>query len=134
MKKLLGSFCLILFLFLFCQKQSYNIQGAWKLVYQKITTPDTCIVYTFNKPQIKLFTKSYFSFGYQDSTEAISGGGKYTLDGKKSVESILYFVDPSYINKKITYTVEIKGDTLYQSGMVDSARNMFFSEKYIRLE
>jgi hypothetical protein len=134
MKKLIGILCLMTILFVFCQKPSSNIQGAWKLVYQKITTPDTCIVNTFKRPQIKIFSKSYFAFGYQDSTGAVAGGGKYTHDGKKHVESILYFPDPNYINKRITFILEIKNDTLCQSGILDSTTNMHISEKYIRID
>jgi hypothetical protein len=118
----------------FCQERSSNIQGAWQLVYQKLTTPDTSIINTFDNPQIKIFSKSYFSFGYQESTGPFAGGGKYTLDGKKYVESIIYFPNLSYINKKLTFTVEIKNDTLYQSGIVDSTANMSVHEKYVRLD
>jgi hypothetical protein len=137
MKKPITIYFLAVFLFSFCNKPSPPIQGVWKSVYQKFSNPDTTVIYTlkdFSNPQIKIIAKSYFAFGYQDSSGATYGGGKFTLNGNQYVETPLYFVNPDFINKPINWTVEIKNDTLYQSGFLDSAKTEHLLEKFIRLE
>jgi hypothetical protein len=134
MKKLIVFLILITIPCIFCQEKPLNIQGAWKLVYQKMTTPYNTNINTLQNLEIKIYSKSFFSFGCQETEGASAGGGKYTLDGNKYVESIIYFPDPSYINKIITFTMEMKNDTLYQYGIVDSTSNLRVLNKFVRLD
>ena len=137
MKKLGGVICLMAIFILFCNRPSPTIQGAWKIVYQKFTNPDTIAVYTskdFPNPQIKIFTKSYFSYGFKDSDGDGYGGGRYTLNGDKYIETASYSVNTGFINKPITYTIKLIGDTLIFTGYLDSENKEQLLEKYIRLE
>lgn len=134
MKKLIVVLTLMAIPCIFCQEKALNIQGAWKLVYQKMTTPYNTNINPLENIEIKIFSKSYFSFGCQGTEGASAGGGKYTLEGNKYVESIIYFPDPTYINREITFTIEMKNDTLYQYGIIDSTSNLHVLDKFVRLD
>jgi hypothetical protein len=134
MKKLFGLLALITILFLSCKNESLNIQGAWEMVYQNFSSPDTTIVNSFHRPQIKLFSKSYFSFGSQENEGCQAGGGKYTLEGNKYVESIIYFTESSYVDRKLTFSMEFKNDTLYQYGVIDSVSKTTVLDKFVRAD
>jgi hypothetical protein len=134
MKNLFRLLGLITILFVSCKKESVNIQGAWEMVYQKFTSPDTSIINNFHRPQIKIFSKSYFSFGSQENDGCQAGGGRYTLEGNKYIESIIYFTESSYVDRKLTFTLEFKNDTLYQYGVIDSVSKITVLDKFVRAD
>jgi hypothetical protein len=72
---------------------------------------------------IKIWTKNYFiSVGrFQIDTTVYNAyvGGKYTLDGNKYVEEIIYHADKDYVGRKVRLLLEIKNDTLIQKYSAD---------------
>lgn len=138
---------ILLFLLLFglsnCVKKegSKHIEGTWKMVYAETIENDTIKLKDLsNTTFIKIINKSHFAFFNQENTSAANfygGAGTYTLDGNKYTETLNFTAVEAIKNHQFSFTVEIKGDTLIQSGIekVEAAgMDRYIIEKYIKLK
>ena len=124
--KLLSIFLILVFLFgctTTTVEEKNPIEGTWELIYAKSSNTDTTYLFpvTDYERNIKMISRTHFVWIAQDtSREDIYGfgGGKYTLDGDNYTEYFEMFVNPALVGKSITFKVEVKGDTLIQSGTV----------------
>lgn len=96
---------------LFAQQEG-DLQGAWKLTYQKFTTPDTTIEITeFPMAQVKIFTKKYFSLSTLDENNQFNGHyGTYTCDGNVYTENIEYSSIPDFMGHSYEFDTSLEGD------------------------
>jgi len=66
------------------------------------------------------------------------GGGKYTLDGNKYEEEIIYNSNTGYVGAKVRMLLEQRNDTLIQTYPVNEIgepnKNNHFVEKYVQLD
>ena len=120
--------------------------GTWQLITgMVIQKGDTVMTdYTKNTSFIKIINKTHFAFLQhdlhkgKDSADAfVSGGGRYSLTGGLYTESLEYCSARNWEGTDFRFTINIKNDTLIQSGMetVESAgvnrRNI---ETYVRVK
>lgn len=94
------------------------------------------------KKMIKIITDSHFAFlnhdtnQGKDSTELfVSGGGEYSLVEDKYTEFLEYCNLREWEGNQFEFTVEVKGDTLIQSGIEkieDLGVDRKIIEKYLR--
>lgn len=125
---------------------SLPIEGTWRLVSGRVTTKkDTTFTdYTKGQEMIKILNKTHFAFlrhdlsgGKQPDAVYAAGGGTYTLDGNKYSEHLAFFNDRNWENHDFHFTVEIKGDTLFQSGVekIDSLGiDQVILETYVKVK
>jgi hypothetical protein len=102
-------------------QNSDELQGAWEIIYQKLTYPDTTLENTqFANPSVKILTKKHVAFGHQSSDgESISGGGgTYSYDGKTYIEHIKYHGYSSLVGKSIEFKSKLDGDKWTISGVI----------------
>lgn len=147
MKKL--SIILMLGILASCKEKTTEkpIEGTWKLLSGTlIEKGDTTITdYTQGKSFIKIINDTHFAFllhdlsNGKDSSTAVysSGGGKYTLIDSNYTEQLEYCTDRAWEGHDFSFNVEIKGDTLIQSGVEKIEKegiNRVNIEKYIRLK
>jgi hypothetical protein len=122
------------------------IEGTWRLVSGRVTTnKDTTFTdYTKGQEMIKILNKTHFAFlrhdlsgGKQPDAVYAAGGGTYTLSGNKYSEHLAFFNDRNWENHDFHFTVEIKGDTLFQSGVekIDSLGvDQVILETYVKVK
>lgn len=155
MKKVYNKFILILILtvLISCAKKEKgkesvvashvknDIMGTWQLVYGEIKTADSLEIKNLSNTEfIKILNKDHFAFFNQvkGSTEGFyGGGGTYTLEGNAYVEQLDYIGVNELRGHKFPFTIEIKGDTLIQSGIEDvpeAGIKRHIVEKYIRIK
>ncbi len=103
----------------------FSIKGTWKLIgattiQQGSTKTDDLT----GKEMIKIINDSHFSFlnhdvnkGKDSTAYFMSGGGRYTLVGNQYTEYLDYCSAREWEANKFDFTVEIKGDTLVQTGI-----------------
>lgn len=123
------------------KEDSKNIEGTWKMVYAETIEGDTIKLKDLsNTTFIKIINKSHFAFFNQENTSAINfygGAGTYTLQGDNYTEILNFTAVEAIKNHQFSFKVEIKGDTLIQSGIekVEAAgMDRFITEKYIKLK
>lgn len=93
-----------------------------------------------NTTFIKIINKSHFSFFNQDKTSTenfYSGAGTYQLKGNKYTETLDFTTFEAIRNYQFLFQIEIKGDTLIQSGIEKVAAagiDRAIVEKYIKLK
>jgi hypothetical protein len=128
------------------KKSPIPIIGTWRLIYgTTIEKGDTVTTYyTKNMSFIKIINNTHFAFlkhdlknGKDSSATYDSGGGSYTLKGNLYTEHLEYCTEREWENNNFSFTVEIKNDTLIQSGIekVENANvNRINIEKYVRLK
>ena len=133
------------FLFACTQEKKNPIEGNWKLIFMQEFSGDT-LKWDLNKnytgSDMKMWSESHFIFvgKFKEETAEINsyGGGTYTLDGNQYHENILYHNIPSFVGKTLKFTLEIKNDTLIQTGPFNDQwqieKSNHFIEKYIRLD
>ncbi len=118
-----------------------SIEGTWQLVYGSIKEKDTLIVKDLsNTSFIKIINTSHFAFFNQaenDASQFYGGAGTYTFDGTNYIEKLTYTSALDFKGHEFPFTIEIKGDTLIQSGIekIDAAgiyREIL--EKYIKIK
>lgn len=119
--------------------------GTWKLLTgTTIEQGDTTITdYTQNRSFIKVINDTHFAFLQhdlkkgQDSTAVfVAGGGRYNLADKSYTERLEYCTARNWEGTDFNFTVEIRNDTLIQSGVekVETAGvNRMNIEKYVRV-
>ena len=139
-------------LLLSCQ-QSENetaesqLKGTWQLISGTlIDKGDTTVTdYTRGIQMVKIINDSHFAFlnhdlnKGKDSTSAqfVAGGGRYELTGDNYTEHLEYCSDRQWEGNDFVFTVQIKDDTLTQSGIEKVAGTTIDRvniEKYVRLK
>ena len=120
-------------------------QGAWQLD-QVLSVSGNKVVKYFptSSPgsDIKMWSDSHFLFvgRFQNDTSFTDnfGGGKYTLDGNRYEEEIIYHSDSGYIGARVKMLLQLRNDTLIQTYPVNEIgepnKNNHFVEKYVRLK
>ncbi len=98
------------------------IEGTWEMISGKLSDPDTTYLFpvTDYDRHIMMNSRTHTLWIRQDTSRQVAvgfGGGKYTLEGDKYTELIETFFNPKCIGKWFTSTMEVKGDTLIQSGI-----------------
>jgi len=114
--------------------------GTWKMVYAEIKENDSIKVKDLSSTNfIKIINASHFSFFNQnkDSSKNFYGGaGTYTLNGEHYIEKLSYTSVDAVRDHEFAFTIQIKGDTLIQSGLEEVKEadiNREIIEKYIKL-
>ncbi|WMI64936.1 hypothetical protein RBH94_12810 [Aestuariibaculum sp. YM273] len=127
------------------QPEPLPIVGTWKLISATTIKEDSTIESDLsNKSMIKIINNSHFSFLNHDIHKGkdslaffASGGGKYKLTGHKYTEFLEYCNFRNWEDNTFEFTVEVRGDTLIQSGIekVDEAGvDHKIIETYIRFK
>ena len=122
-------------------KSSKNaIEGTWKLIYAETKQGDSIQIKSLsNTDFIKIINSSHFAFINQDYDNAegfYSGGGTYTYEENRYVETLSYTSVELIRNHEFPFTVSIKGDTLTQSGIEEvkeAGIKREIIEKYIKI-
>ncbi|MCH4553405.1 hypothetical protein [Aestuariibaculum lutulentum] len=113
------------------QPEPLPIVGTWKLISAITIKEDSTISSDLsNRSMIKIINASHFAFLNHDLNEGkdslaffASGGGKYNLENNKYTEYLEYCNFRNWEGNTFEFTVEVRGDTLIQSGIekVDEA-------------
>ncbi len=124
-----------------------DIIGTWELLSHETIKGDSVTRLNMdNQKLIKMFNDTHFSFfrhdlhPNQDSTLVkekvfVSGGGRYKLDGHAYTEFLEFCNYRSWENNQFDFSLEMKGDTLIQTGrekIVELNIDQEIVEKYIR--
>ena len=145
MRELINLFIIVL-VFISCNQKTTSIsnneiEGTWKMVYAEIVENDSLKLKDLsNTTFIKIINKSHFSFFNQENSgnnNFYGGAGTYTLENDNYTEKLQYTSVQAIKNHQFSFQVEIKGDTLIQSGIekVEAAGiNRHIVEKYIKLK
>ena len=116
----------------YAQGKKSPIEGTWKMVYAKWESMETSYPAQIKGSDIKIWGKNYFiSVGRLEVDTLVFNayvGGKYTLDGNKYVEDIMYHALKESVGEKIRMLLEIKNDTLSYKWPADE--NWKLAEKY----
>ena len=122
------------------------IVGTWQLITGiVIEKGDTLVTsYTKNISFIKIINDTHFAFlqhdlnkGKDSSAVFVAGGGNYSLTDSLYTEHLEYCTAREWENNDFTFTIDIRDDTLIQSGIekVESAGiNRINIERYIRVK
>ncbi len=116
------------------------IIGTWELISATTILGDSTHYKDLsNKRMIKIINKSHFAFlnhdlnKGQDSLEAfVAGGGTYKLQGNKYVEFLEYCNYREWEKNRFEFNVELKGDTLIQSG-IEKIEELGIDQKIIEV-
>jgi hypothetical protein len=123
---------LLMFLFASCTNEhahqltvSSPIIGTWELVSATTIQADSIREDDrTGKKMIKIITDSHFAFFNHDTKSGkdstalfVSGGGKYTFEETTYTEFLEYCNLREWEGHEFKFNVEIKGDTLIQSGV-----------------
>ena len=118
-----------------------SIEGTWKMIYAETKENDS-IEYKdlSNTNFIKILNDSHFAFFNQEHSgneNFYGGAGIYQLTGNDYTETLNYTSVEAIKNHKFSFKVEIKGDTLIQSGLeevksIGMKREII--EKYVRID
>ncbi len=134
------------FLLLHRPEAQPSIQGTWKLISGTLIEKGdtTTTLYTGNRSFIKIINATHFAFlehdlkkGTDSTASFTAGGGRYTLKGKAYTEHLEYCNARNWEGNTFHFTVEIRNDTLIQSGreVVESAGvDRTNIEKYLRFK
>lgn len=118
--------------------------GTWEMISAvTIKNDSTFSNFNANQRMIKIINKTHFAFFRhdlnqgQDSTAVfVSGGGAYSLKNNQYQEHLEYCNYREWENNNFEFTIEIKNDTLIQSGIEkieDINIEHKIIEKYIRI-
>ena len=143
-------------IFVCCESQStaeeskskeLPLVGSWRLLSGTlIEKGDTTVTdYTKNVSFIKIINDSHFSFVHhdlnkgKDSAAAVfsAGAGKYELNDSSYTEHLEYCTAREWEGHDFTFKIQIRGDTLIQSGIekIDSLGiNRMNIERYVRVK
>ena len=95
--------------------------GTWKMVYAQTKDKDSVQVKDLSDTKfIKIITPTHFVFFNQDkySTDNFyAGAGTYELNGNNYVETLNYTAVEELRNHQFPFLIQIKQDTLIQSGI-----------------
>ena len=116
-----------------------EIEGTWKMIYAEIKENDSLKIKDLsNSSFIKIINNSHFSFYNQDNIaeKSYGGAGTYTLNDNNYVETLSFTSVEAIKNHQFPFTIQIKGDTLIQSGLEEVKKANIkreIIEKYIRI-
>ena len=117
-----------------------SIIGTWKMIYAETIENDSLKVKELsNTSFIKIINKTHFSFfnqEYNSTKNYYSGAGTYTLNKNNYTETLQYTTVAQIKNHQFSFLIELKGDTLIQSGIekVEAAGiNRKIIEKYLKI-
>ena len=128
------------------EKSANPLIGTWKLITgTTIQKGDTVVAnYTKNVSFVKIINQTHFAFlnhdlnkGKDYSVMYSSGGGTYSLKDSLYTEHLEYCSDRAWEGHDFEFVVEIKDDTLVQTGVekVESAGiDRMNIEKYVRVQ
>ena len=118
-----------------------DIEGTWQLVYGQVKENDSLIIKDLSKSSfIKIINGSHFAFFNQvedDAGQFYGGGGTYTINGDDYVETLTYTSALDFKDHTFPFEIEIKGDTLIQSGIEEIKEvgiRREIVEKYVRVD
>lgn len=146
MKTKLAFLCLVTLLFLgSCVQQKRNpLEGAWQIISGEIYSGDTLqtmMKTAENATEIKMFTKTYYSFIGQIKSDTTTldlyGVGTYTLDGTHCEEIISTNGIQAVEGSGTKMLVEIKNDTMIQKWPCDDNWEIgsdYYIQRWVRLE
>ena len=142
MKKILFLGLIISLLIANCtQEKSSPIEGTWKMVYARYDTMKPTFPAQITGSDIKIWGKNYFvSVGRLKVDTTVFNayvGGKYTLDGNRYVEDIMFHAIKEQVGQKARMLLEIKNDTLSYRWPADENLKLsgkFSVEKFVRAE
>jgi len=121
-----------------------NIVGTWQLVSGlTISGKDSTLTdYTKDQQMIKIINNTHFAFlkhalnvPKDSANQFDAGGGRYTLTGNRYTEHLDYYNDRHWEGKTFDFTVQLKKDTLIQSGLEKvegTGIDRTIIEKYVR--
>ena len=143
MKKTIFLILVIMLIIGSCAQETKSpIEGAWQLVYAKMSSMEESFPAEISGEQVKMFIKGHLTwvgkFKLPSDTAILYdyGLGTYTLDGNKFTENVKIHAQESAIGTK-KMIMEIRNDTLIQSWPTDENYNLpekFHIFKYIRLD
>ncbi len=118
--------------------------GTWRLVKKTTTIGDSVVIEDLSRQKsIKLLNETHFAFftheldsANRDKVPFVSGGGTYKLNAKVYNEFLEYCNYREWENHGFTFNLEVKGDSLIQSGeeeIKDLKIKQVIVEKYIRI-
>jgi hypothetical protein len=123
-----------------------SMVGTWQLLTGTLIEKGDTVVtdYTKNVSFIKIINDTHFAFLQHDLNKGkdsvpvfVSGGGRYSLKDSLYTEHLEYCSAREWEGNDFNFTVEIKNDTLIQSGVenVESAGIYRINiEKYTRVK
>jgi hypothetical protein len=132
----------VLIIFFSCNKKETknDIEGTWKMIYAETKQGDSIELKDLsNTDFIKIINASHFAFINQDYNNVenfYSGGGTYTYQGNKYVETLDFTSVELIRNHEFPFTVKIDGDTLIQKGIEEvkaAGIKREIIEKYIKV-
>lgn len=127
------------------KSSQFSIIGTWQLINSTVIEKGDTIVtdYTKNISFIKVINDTHFAFLQHDLSKGkdtgaifVAGGGSYTLSNSLYKEHLEYCTDRNWENTDFKFTIELKKDTLIQSGaeIVESAGiKRITTESYVRV-
>lgn len=128
------------------KKPTLPIEGTWQLLSGTIIEKGdtTTTVYGKDVKMIKIINATHFAFlnhdlnkGKDSTASFVAGGGKYTLKENEYTESLEYCNDRNWEGHTFSFKVDIKNDTLIQTGiekLADLGIERVNVEKYIRIK
>jgi hypothetical protein len=130
-----------------------ELMGSWELISTLQIKPDTTIsTKTPGHKMIKIINQSHFAFlqhalkkeGDSSKTATpntfVAGGGTYSLNNKEYTEHLEFCNYPEYEGNDFAFKLEIRGDTLIQSGeeklkdLGIGEQNVKLIETYVRIK
>jgi len=115
---------------------SKQIIGTWQMISTKFTYPDASVMEknAFKFPAVRIFTKTYYSFGYQniDGSLGTAVGGKYSIVGDSLFAGRNYHIMPSYAGTTTSFKIKIESNKLYIQGILPN--KIVIEEVYSRIE
>ena len=118
-----------------------GIEGTWLLVYGEVKENDSLIIKDLYKSSfIKIINDSHFAFFNQvegDASQFYGGGGTYTINRDDYVETLTYTSALAFKGRAFPFKIELKGDTLIQSGVEEikeAGIRREIVEKYIKVK
>jgi len=120
----------------FGQDYDKKIIGTWEMTSTKFTYPDGGVMEEteFKYPAIRIYTKTYYSFGRQNNNGSLAAalGGKYSIKGNILTQERNYHVASSYVGKTTDYEIKIEGEKFSLKGV--SPNKILIEEEYKRIE
>jgi len=120
-----------------------RLNGTWQLISGMTITGKDTVPYASDFRMINVINYTHFAFLRHDknppkdsSNHFDGGGGIYTLSGNQYTEHLDYYADRNWEGKPFTFTIELRNDTLVQTGIekVDAAHiDHIIIEKYVRV-
>lgn len=102
----------------------------------KFTYPDGSVMEEteFEYPAIRIYTKTYYSFGRQNNNGTLGAalGGKYSINKNTLTQGRNYHVAAAYVGKSTDYEMKIIDDKLFLKGTTPN--NILIEELYKKIE